>query len=305
MLTKLTELYKDTIISSTSPHHDTTSNYYWFQDPGNHEWVGISKSSISQSELLLLKALFDYKEIETGKINHSIEAEKWYKFLFMNGNPPKSNSEFVSIIQFSYTGKEIIPFEFETALAGFFSKKIMIVWIDSFNGLIIEGNQPPIKTDFVSIVQTLESEFFIKPYFYVGNPLSILNQLPSIFKAERKLFEQGRKQIPKERVFGFEKVFPTLVTSSLQEELQSHLMREIFPIFSEDPEMLQTLKSFLENNLNVTVTSKKLYIHRNTLQYRLDKFIEKTGINLKNFQGAWTVYLACLLFENQNIEHNA
>jgi DNA-binding PucR family transcriptional regulator len=61
--------------------------------------------------------------------------------------------------------------------------------------------------------------------------------------------------------------------------------------------MYSSIKVFLENNLNASLTAKKLYIHRNTLQYRIDKFIDKTGIQLKDFYGAYTVFLACLLFE--------
>ena len=64
--------------------------------------------------------------------------------------------------------------------------------------------------------------------------------------------------------------------------------------------MYATIKVFLENNLNASLTAKKLYIHRNTLQYRIDKFIDKTGIQLKDFYGAFTVFLACF-FLNKKI----
>jgi DNA-binding PucR family transcriptional regulator len=80
-------------------------------------------------------------------------------------------------------------------------------------------------------------------------------------------------------------------------ELKQRATQVIFGVFNDDPEMYSSIKVFLENNLNASLTAKKLYIHRNTLQYRIDKFIDKTGIQLKDFYGAYTVFLACLLFE--------
>jgi DNA-binding PucR family transcriptional regulator len=75
--------------------------------------------------------------------------------------------------------------------------------------------------------------------------------------------------------------------------------QELNEAFLDDPEMFSTIKVFLENNLNASMTAKKLFIHRNTLQYRIDKFVEKTGIQLKDFYGAFTVFLACILFEQE------
>lgn len=297
MFNKLIALYNKAIVSSSPSNEKAASSYYWFQHPEMDDWVGIPTSDLSDSELLLLKALLKYKEIIDRPIHHSLEAERWYQFLFMNGDTPNTNSQAIRMIQFSYSGKETIHSEFEAAIKGFFSHKIWMVWIDSFNGVIIEEGQNHEKMDFISIVHTLESEFFIKPYFYVGKTVSITEEIPKVGNEERKLFKQGKTLLPKERVFDFGKLFPLLVAIQLQDELRDHLIREIFPIFTDEPEMLQTIKTYLENNLNVSVTAKKLYIHRNTLQYRLDKFAEKSGMNLKSFQGALTIYIACLLYE--------
>ena len=50
-----------------------------------------------------------------------------------------------------------------------------------------------------------------------------------------------------------------------------------------DDETLATVNKFFENNLNVSETSRQLYIHRNTLVYRLDKLQKMTGLDLRNF----------------------
>ena len=66
-------------------------------------------------------------------------------------------------------------------------------------------------------------------------------------------------------------------------------IREIFEGKSPDDfdeETLTTINKFFENNLNVSETSRQLYIHRNTLVYRLDKLQKMTGLDLRNFDDA-------------------
>lgn len=57
-----------------------------------------------------------------------------------------------------------------------------------------------------------------------------------------------------------------------------------------DIEMRTIITTFVENNLNVLAASKKLYMHRNTLMNKLDKFYEKTGYDVRNFKDAYIVY---------------
>ena len=70
-------------------------------------------------------------------------------------------------------------------------------------------------------------------------------------------------------------------------------------IFS-DADMLGTAEKFLENNLNVSETARKLYMHRNTLTYRLDKIERATGLDIRNFSDAITFRLCGLLYKISN-----
>lgn len=67
--------------------------------------------------------------------------------------------------------------------------------------------------------------------------------------------------------------------------------KEIF----DDPDMVNTAEEFLENSLNVSETSRELFMHRNTLMYRLDKIEKATGLNIKNFSDAVTFRLITIL----------
>ncbi|GAB2691231.1 PucR family transcriptional regulator [Paenibacillus thermoaerophilus] len=64
-----------------------------------------------------------------------------------------------------------------------------------------------------------------------------------------------------------------------------------------DTETLTTLEAFFEMDCNVSETAKKLYIHRNTLLYRLDKFKQETGLDVRAFRHAVLVHMAILLYK--------
>ncbi|NTZ20519.1 PucR family transcriptional regulator [Paenibacillus sp. JMULE4] len=64
-----------------------------------------------------------------------------------------------------------------------------------------------------------------------------------------------------------------------------------------DPETLTTLEHFFQLDCNVSETAKKLYIHRNTLLYRLDRFKQETGLDVRTFNHAVLVKIAMLLYK--------
>jgi carbohydrate diacid regulator len=75
-------------------------------------------------------------------------------------------------------------------------------------------------------------------------------------------------------------------------------LQEVFKkgsLDSLDRETLMTIQSFFENNLNVSETSRKLFVHRNTLVYRLEKIRKLTGLDLREFEHAITFKVALMV----------
>ena len=62
-----------------------------------------------------------------------------------------------------------------------------------------------------------------------------------------------------------------------------------------DEETLLTIQKFFENNLNVSETARQLFVHRNTLVYRLEKLQKTTGLDIRNFDHAMTFQVALLV----------
>ena len=87
------------------------------------------------------------------------------------------------------------------------------------------------------------------------------------------------------REFILVKMLESVPESKLAEyfaELSDEKLKEIF----DDEEMLNTAEAFLQSSLNVSETSRNLYMHRNTLLYRLDKIEKATGLNIRAFPDA-------------------
>lgn len=70
----------------------------------------------------------------------------------------------------------------------------------------------------------------------------------------------------------------------------NRISKMILKEYYEDQQMHEIIIAFLESNMNTSLTSKKLYFHRNTLINKLDKFYEKTGYDLRNFKDAYLIY---------------
>ncbi len=66
--------------------------------------------------------------------------------------------------------------------------------------------------------------------------------------------------------------------------------KEILKEYYNNKEMLNLIKVFFESNLNTTITAKKLYLHRNTVINKIDKFINTTNYNIKVFKNAYIIY---------------
>ena len=69
-------------------------------------------------------------------------------------------------------------------------------------------------------------------------------------------------------------------------------------------EMLHTIETFFENSLNLSETARKLYIHRNTLVYRLEKVQRAIGLDLRSFDDAVTFKMMMLLGKNSQPRRN-
>ena len=139
------------------------------------------------------------------------------------------------------------------------------------------------------LVDMLNTEAMTSAWVSYSNIADDLKQLPDAYKEARTALEVGKIFYTGKNVFGYNRLGIGRLIYQLPIPLCKMFIREIFEGKSPDDfdeETLITINKFFENNLNVSETSRQLYIHRNTLVYRLDKLQKMTGLDLRNFDDA-------------------
>ena len=92
---------------------------------------------------------------------------------------------------------------------------------------------------------------------------------------------------------------------SVREKITSRFeMKNLAKIF-EDQSMMQTVETYLDCGMNISETARRLYMHRNTLIYRLDQVEKRTGLDLRRFEDAMTSKIASLVMNYLQTERNS
>ena len=149
-----------------------------------------------------------------------------------------------------------------------------------------------------SIVDTLQGEHYIKAVVGIGTPISNIKDLASSFKEAQIAMEVGKVFDTEKQVISYDHLGIARLIYQLPTTLCEAFLREVFKqdsIDSLDSETLFTIQRFFENNLNVSETSRGLFVHRNTLVYRLEKIKKLTGLDLRKFDDAIVFKVALMV----------
>ena len=139
------------------------------------------------------------------------------------------------------------------------------------------------------IEQTLHTELFIKTMIGIGTVASHLRELADAYKEAQVAIEVGKVFETEKTIINYENLGIGRLIYQLPTTLCEIFLSEVFKknsIDTLDQETLFTINKFFENNLNVSETSRKLFVHRNTLVYRLEKIKKLTGLDLREFDDA-------------------
>lgn len=155
-----------------------------------------------------------------------------------------------------------------------------------------------IKTIAESIETTLKNELQIKCIIGIGTTASHLRELADRYKEAQIAIDVGRVFDSERTVISYENLGIGRIIYQLPTTLCEMFLNEVFkknPLETLDEDTLDTINKFFENNLNVSETSRKLYVHRNTLVYRLEKIKKLTGLDLREFDHAIVFKVAMMV----------
>jgi len=149
-----------------------------------------------------------------------------------------------------------------------------------------------------NIEETLKNELRIKTIIGIGTVATHLRELADSYKEAQTAIEVGTVFEPDKTIMHYENLGIGRLIYQLPTTLCEIFLREVFKknsLDSLDQETLFTINKFFENSLNVSETSRKLFVHRNTLVYRLEKIRKLTGLDLRQFDHAIVFRVALMV----------
>ena len=150
----------------------------------------------------------------------------------------------------------------------------------------------------LGIEKALHDELGIKCVIGISTVAHHLRELADRYKEAQVAIDVGRVFESEKTIINYENLGLGRIIYQLPTTLCEMFLNEVFkkkPIETLDEDTLETINKFFENNLNVSETSRKLYVHRNTLVYRLEKIKKITGLDLREFDHAIVFKVAMMV----------
>ncbi len=153
------------------------------------------------------------------------------------------------------------------------------------------------------ILDMLGTEAMSGAHIAYGTIVGEIKEVSRSYKEAKMAMDVGKIFYSEQNVVAYNRLGIGRLIYQLPMSLCRMFIKEIFDNKSPeelDEETLTTINKFFENNLNVSETSRQLYIHRNTLVYRLDKLQKSTGLDLRVFEDAITFKIALMVVKYMN-----
>ena len=186
--------------------------------------------------------------------------------------------------------------------------KDFITAVDEKNIIVVREVKPGETQDDLEktaqvMVDMLNTEAMSQVHVAYGTVVNELKEVSRSYKEAKMALDVGKIFFSNKNVVAYSKLGIGRLIYQLPIPLCRMFIKEIFDGKSPDEfddETLTTINKFFENSLNVSETSRQLYIHRNTLVYRLDKLQKSTGLDLRVFEDAITFKIALMVVKYMN-----
>ena len=181
--------------------------------------------------------------------------------------------------------------------------KDFVININETDIALVKETKPSIEPRHIenlasTIADTISGEFYTHVVIGIGTTVDNLKDLARSFKEAQTALEVGKVFDTEKSISSYDSLGIARLIYQLPTALCETFLKEVFKrgsIESLDQETLFTIQRFFENNLNVSETSRKLFVHRNTLVYRLEKIKKITGLDLREFDHAIIFKIALMV----------
>lgn len=144
------------------------------------------------------------------------------------------------------------------------------------------------------VADTLSSEAMVSFRIAHSSVARSLSELPRIYREASLALDAGKLVFPERHIYAYQALGLGKLIYQLPLPLCDSFAHDIFgeTLPQLDDELLSTVNRFFKNSLNISETARQLYLHRNTLVYRLERVQKLTGLDIRNFEDALTFRIA-------------
>lgn len=225
-------------------------------------------------------------EILEGKEVSEVNAEKDFPFLLKGCtlfiiNIDGSKSEALNIIRQLYREEEAVSFIYK-------------------NKIIVLGAFDEVNEHAESIKESIVSDLYCKCIISYGNLIYSIKDIKRAYEQAKECFVLGKNFDIKEDIFFYDKILFEKIVFNIDNKVKEELLlkfKDKFDLF--DKEIINTIDEFVNSGLNISDAARRLYVHRNTLIYRLDKITKETGFDIRNFREATVFIIAFLIWKEK------
>ena len=150
-----------------------------------------------------------------------------------------------------------------------------------------------------SLVDSLHMEAMVKVRVGYGNVVDTIPGIADSFKEAKMALEVGRVFYAEYDTISYGKLGIGRLIYQLPMSLCEMYIKEVFgdevPDILNDEEVTSTINKFFENDLNISETARQLFVHRNTLVYRLERIEKAIGLDIRKFDDAMTYRIAIMV----------
>lgn len=260
-------------------------HYQWFRT--EEEVIGVLKAQMTPTEQALLNLFLVPHDV--GFPVETIQEQQWKKAIYEGETNLLTIESGYRFVAFSYNKEQMTPFQFKTAICELFDKEVPILWESEHEGIMIEEEKEEVMT-YEEMIDVLMSDLYVNIQFLVGTyyhcSKKIQLQFQTMQKAAHYAFTYSGKNVTT-----FIDTIPYFFMYGDGATDRTYLRSLILQEFVNDAETIEMIESFIHYNLNISETAKALHLHRNSLQYRLDRLAKRTGLDVRKVQHAMTAYL--------------
>lgn len=243
----------------------------------SNQWLLFKKSSLTKREQELISLLLEKES--------AFDGGPWYDYLVHNRGKMPQN---VQKIQFVHC--HLFHYENETIgswlemMRTILPNRIADFQLSSQDYIFVldQTRLVPVKDVLRDTLSAIEYDFSLTLTIQIGQiwPLIFEESYSELFQAEHTLFVKWWKQVQHSNVYSFSQLF--LWGIGQKDFILPILTKKLHQLIESQDQLVDIIAALWENTAVVTKAAQQLYIHRNTLQYHIDKWEELTGLQLKD-----------------------